>query len=107
MELGPTEGCQAAIACLTMHCDLLRGSTSKEVLEVFYQEVGIRLQAYVMRNANRISAREANKQNPATAFETTDYLARGRVPDHRRFERIPFLHRVVATANSHGRFRQP
>ena len=105
MELGPTEGCQAAIACLTMHCDLLRGSTSKEVLEVFYQEVGIRLQAYVAR-IDRCT-REANKQNSATAFETTDHLARGRVPDHRRFERIPFLHRVVATANSHGRFRQP
>lgn len=44
MELGPTEGCRAAIDCLDMHCNLLRGSTSKEVLEVFYQEVGIRLQ---------------------------------------------------------------
>jgi recyclin-1 len=44
LELGPTEGCKEAIACLEMHCDLLRGSTSKEVLEVFYQEVGIRLQ---------------------------------------------------------------
>jgi recyclin-1 len=30
-----------------MHCQLLRGSASKEVLEVFYQEIGIRLQAYV------------------------------------------------------------
>lgn len=45
MELGATEGCQEAIACLEMHCNLLRGSTSKEVLEVFFQEVGIRLQA--------------------------------------------------------------
>lgn len=26
-----------------MHCKLLKGSTNKEVLEVFYQEVGIRL----------------------------------------------------------------
>lgn len=47
LELGPTEGCKEAIKCLEMHCNLLRGSTSKEVLEVFYQEVGIRLQAYV------------------------------------------------------------
>jgi recyclin-1 len=45
MDLGPTEGCREAIACLEMHCNLLKGSTSKEVLEVFYQEVGIRLQA--------------------------------------------------------------
>ncbi len=47
LDLGPTEGCQDAIRCLEMHCNLLRGSTSKEVLEVFYQEVGIRLQQWV------------------------------------------------------------
>jgi recyclin-1 len=47
MELGVTEGCREAIACLEMHCNLLKGSTSKEVLEVFYQEVGIRLQQFV------------------------------------------------------------
>lgn len=47
MDLGPTEGCREAIKCLQMHCQLLKGSTSKEVLEVFYQEVGIRLIAYV------------------------------------------------------------
>jgi recyclin-1 len=51
LELGPTEGCREAIKCLEMHCDLLRGSTSKEVLEVFYQEVGIRLQQYVQYSA--------------------------------------------------------
>ena len=45
MDLGATKGCREAIACLEMHCKLLRGSTSKEVLEVFYQEVGIRLHA--------------------------------------------------------------
>ena len=43
LDLGPTEGCMEAIKCLDMHCKLLKGSTSKEVLEVFYQEVGIRL----------------------------------------------------------------
>ena len=43
MDLGPTKGCTEAIACLEKHCKLLKGSTSKEVLEVFYQEVGIRL----------------------------------------------------------------
>ena len=45
LELGSTQGCKEAIACLDMHCKLLRGSTSKEVLEVFYQEIGIRLLA--------------------------------------------------------------
>lgn len=43
LDLGPTHGCTEAIRCLEMHCKLLKGSTSKEVLEVFYQEVGIRL----------------------------------------------------------------
>lgn len=43
LELAPTKGCQEAIRCLENHCKLLKGSTSKEVLEVFYQEVGLRL----------------------------------------------------------------
>lgn len=43
LDLGPTKGCTEAIRCLEKHCKLLKGSTSKEVLEVFYQEVGIRL----------------------------------------------------------------
>jgi recyclin-1 len=43
-ELGPTKACVDAITCLELHCKLLKGSTSKEVLEVFYQEVGLRLQ---------------------------------------------------------------
>ncbi len=47
MELGPTKGCTEAIKCLEMHCKLLKGSTSREVLEVFHQEVGIRLIGYV------------------------------------------------------------
>jgi recyclin-1 len=48
LELGPTKGCTEAIKCLEIHCKLLKGSTSKEVLEVFYQEIGIRLIAYVL-----------------------------------------------------------
>jgi len=43
LDRGPTRGCQEAIRCLENHCKLLKGSTSKEVLEVFYQEVGLRL----------------------------------------------------------------
>ncbi|KAK8853299.1 hypothetical protein IAR55_004003 [Kwoniella newhampshirensis] len=53
LDLGPTNGCREAIKCLEMHCDLLKGSTSKEVLEVFYQEVGIRLQAILQRHLKR------------------------------------------------------
>jgi len=47
LDLRPTEGCREAIRCLETHCKLLKGSTSGEVLEVFYQEVGIRLLACV------------------------------------------------------------
>jgi recyclin-1 len=43
LELGPTPATAAALACLERHCVLLRGSASREVLEVFYQEVGFRL----------------------------------------------------------------
>jgi len=42
-ELGPTEGCKDVIECLDVHCRVVRGSTSREVLEVFYAEVGMRL----------------------------------------------------------------
>ncbi|EJF59704.1 hypothetical protein DICSQDRAFT_108611 [Dichomitus squalens LYAD-421 SS1] len=53
LDLGPTEGCREAIKCLQMHCQLLKGSTNKEVLEVFYQEVGIRLIAILQKHIKR------------------------------------------------------
>ncbi|KAJ8090381.1 F-box protein: endocytic membrane traffic, recycling ReCYcling 1 [Marasmius tenuissimus] len=53
LDLGPTQGCTEAIKCLEMHCNLLKGSTSKEVLEVFHQEVGIRLIAILQKHIKR------------------------------------------------------
>ncbi|KAG6876608.1 hypothetical protein C0993_001953 [Termitomyces sp. T159_Od127] len=53
LDLGPTRGCSEAIKCLETHCNLLKGSTSKEVLEVFYQEVGIRLIAVLQKHIKR------------------------------------------------------
>lgn len=53
LELGPTLGCTEAVTCLESHCKLLRGSTSREVLEVFYQEVGIRLLAILQKHIKR------------------------------------------------------
>ncbi|KAF7430450.1 F-box protein: endocytic membrane traffic, recycling ReCYcling 1 [Pleurotus ostreatus] len=53
LDLGPTLACTEAIKCLDMHCKLLKGSTSKEVLEVFYQEVGIRLIAILQKHIKR------------------------------------------------------
>ncbi|GJJ14596.1 hypothetical protein Clacol_008862 [Clathrus columnatus] len=53
LELGPTRGCREAITCLEKHCKLMRGSTSKDVLEVFYHEVGIRLHAIIQKHIKR------------------------------------------------------
>ncbi|KAF8148471.1 f-box protein pof6 [Crassisporium funariophilum] len=53
LDLGPTTGCTEAIQCLETHCKLLKGSTSKEVLEVFYQEVGLRLIAILQKHIKR------------------------------------------------------
>lgn len=44
-DLSPTKACKEAVDCLRVHCRMLVGSTDKNVLEVFYQEVGIRLHA--------------------------------------------------------------
>ncbi len=44
MDLGsPTKACAECIRCLKVHCRMLVGSTDKNVLEVFYYEVGLRL----------------------------------------------------------------
>ncbi|KAF8635631.1 hypothetical protein AX15_000269 [Amanita polypyramis BW_CC] len=53
LELGPTKGCTEAIKCLEIHCKLLKGSTSKEVLEVFHQEVGLRLISILQKHIKR------------------------------------------------------
>ncbi|KAK2460734.1 hypothetical protein APHAL10511_007204 [Amanita phalloides] len=53
LELGPTKGCTEAIRCLEMHCKLLKGSTSREVLEVFHQEVGLRLISILQKHIKR------------------------------------------------------
>ncbi|KAF7762300.1 hypothetical protein Agabi119p4_8893 [Agaricus bisporus var. burnettii] len=53
LELGPTKACREAIGCLETHCKLLKGSTSQEVLEVFYQEIGIRLIAILQKHIKR------------------------------------------------------
>jgi len=40
---GPTKAAKAVVECLRSHCDMLKGSTDKAILEVFHQEVGLRL----------------------------------------------------------------
>ncbi|KIY45782.1 hypothetical protein FISHEDRAFT_66826 [Fistulina hepatica ATCC 64428] len=53
LDLGPTRGCKEAIKCLQVHCKLLKGSTNREVLDVFNQEVGIRLIAILQKHIKR------------------------------------------------------
>ena len=48
MDLRPTKACREAIETLETHCNMLKGSTDKQILEVFHQEVGIRLHGYVL-----------------------------------------------------------
>lgn len=84
LELGPTEGCREAIKCLQMHCQLLKGSTSKEVLEVFYQEIGIRLIAYVPTTPTIIPCTNTREQNLAEAYQATDHLSEWRVSNYSR-----------------------
>lgn len=43
MDLQPTPACVAVVQCLKTHCDMLKGNTDKQILEVFYVEIGLRL----------------------------------------------------------------
>ncbi|KAN0061873.1 F-box protein: endocytic membrane traffic, recycling ReCYcling 1 [Thecaphora frezii] len=49
----PTRACRECIECLRVHCKMLVGSTDKTVLEVFYQEVGIRLHGLICKHLKR------------------------------------------------------
>jgi len=41
-DLSPTSAATAAVNCLKTHTKLLQGSTDKSILDVFFQEVGLR-----------------------------------------------------------------
>lgn len=43
IDLQPTEACELVIDCLKRHCSMLKGCTDKSILEVFYNEIGMRL----------------------------------------------------------------
>lgn len=45
VELEPTLACRAVIDCLDRHCGLVQGSgrADKQMMEIFYQELGLRL----------------------------------------------------------------
>ncbi|KAF9902383.1 F-box protein: endocytic membrane traffic, recycling ReCYcling 1 [Lobosporangium transversale] len=43
IELQPTQACREAVTCLTTHTKMLIGCTDKHTLDVFFQELGLRL----------------------------------------------------------------
>lgn len=47
LDLKPTRTAIEVVGNLKRHCDMLKGSTDKHILEVFNQEVGIRLHGLV------------------------------------------------------------
>ncbi|UZJ52112.1 hypothetical protein CBS101457_001432 [Exobasidium rhododendri] len=52
-DLSPTRACREAVQCLQLHCKMLIGTTDKNVLEVFYQEVGIRLYSVICKHLKK------------------------------------------------------
>ncbi|PWN34336.1 uncharacterized protein FA14DRAFT_123487 [Meira miltonrushii] len=49
-DLTPTRACRETVECLKVHCRMLVGAADKNVLEVFYQEVGIRLHTIICKH---------------------------------------------------------
>lgn len=55
LDLRETETAVAVVKCLRTHTDLLRGSTDKSTLDVFFQEVGLRLFGSLCKHFKRQS----------------------------------------------------
>lgn len=54
LDLGrPTNACSEAVGCLQTHCKLLVGCADRNILEIFWQEIGIRLHAIVCKHLKR------------------------------------------------------
>lgn len=54
MDLGnPTPACSEAVHCLQTHCRLLVGCADKSILEVFWQEIGLRLHSILCKHLKR------------------------------------------------------
>ncbi|KAI5480581.1 f-box protein pof6 [Pseudohyphozyma bogoriensis] len=54
LDLQPTLACTEAIDVLKTHCAMLKGSTDKQILEVFHSEVGIRLHGILLKHLKRL-----------------------------------------------------
>ncbi|GAA5948066.1 hypothetical protein JCM3765_007091 [Sporobolomyces pararoseus] len=54
LDLKPTQTAIEVVGNLQKHCNMLKGSTDKHILEVFNQEVGIRLHGILLKNLKRV-----------------------------------------------------
>lgn len=55
LDLRPTKACTDAILVLKEHCGMLKGSTDKQILEVFNSEVGIRLHGILLKHLKKLT----------------------------------------------------
>jgi recyclin-1 len=55
LDLTETDTARQVVACLSTHTDLLRGSTDKATLDVFFQEVGVRFFGSLCKHLKRQS----------------------------------------------------
>ncbi|GAA6007013.1 hypothetical protein JCM10207_009170 [Rhodosporidiobolus poonsookiae] len=53
-DLSPTRACKEVVETLSRHCDMLKGSADKQIIEVFNQEVGIRLHGILLKHLKRM-----------------------------------------------------
>ena len=95
MDLGPTKGCKEVIRCLEVHCRLVKGSAAREVLEVFYVEVGTRLHGYVPKYNRGIPTEFHQIQSYSKAPKTANYLPTRRFPSDRGLERVSLIHFIT------------
>ncbi|GAA5842273.1 hypothetical protein JCM11251_006768 [Rhodosporidiobolus azoricus] len=53
-DLTPTKACRDVVEVISKHCDMLKGSADKQIIEVFNQEVGIRLHGILLKHLKRM-----------------------------------------------------
>ncbi len=100
-------GCRGAMACLETHCRLVRGGTSKEVLEVFHQEIGLRLSACVTRDLINHLFSFIGSQHHPKASEAPDNIPRGWIPSNCRLECLSHICCLITRANDSSGVRKP
>lgn len=111
LDLRPTKACTDAILVLKEHCGMLKGSTDKQILEVFNSEVGIRLHGLVSRSLfSNLTLTPLcsyqKKKDSIKASKKTNSINRRRIPTNLRPKRIPFIHNIIKTTSSYSLFQQ-